>query len=106
MSREEGIDLIAISYDSDHYKYSEIKPALFLEKNQKGFLNIRERVLEMLKYAGAVQSVAVANQHFMGNTYGVYAVLDRMVELGEVVEIPQQKVNVGDRVFVKVRGSE
>lgn len=108
MPGKDGIFLTNIDYDPDHYNYREIKLALFLEHNQKGFLTIREEVLQLLNIAGAVKEVAVANRQFMGNLFGVYAVLDRMVELGEIKEIkPKGRAfPVGDRIFIKNEASD
>ncbi len=72
------------------YDYNTEKSRLFTDEGQRLFLSIRDNVKAKLKVAGAVRC-----QEAMQNTIGTFdtwtalACIDRLIELGELVEIGQ-----------------
>jgi len=84
------------------YKYSELKPTLFTEENQELFLGIRDPVQQMLSVSGAVrmgQAMALPKGAGAADTWTLLACVDRLVEMGELREIPTNGAGQ-DRVFV------
>ena len=80
------------------YTYQEQKAFVFTEEGQRRFLQIRDRTKKLLEQAGAVRlQEAITGA---GDTWDALACIDRMVELGELLELstdgPTQH-----RVFVK-----
>jgi len=78
------------------YNYEELKPELFTEKNQKGFLVVRDRVRRLLDYSGAFTMHNVLGS---GSSYLQMACVDRLVEIGEIKEIHANRVTQ-ERIFV------
>lgn len=80
------------------YDYKTIKPNLFTEEGQVLFLKIRDNTNRLLKQAGAVrlQEAAMNNS---GSSWDMLACMDRLVELGELREIPTDGV-AQHRIFV------
>lgn len=86
------------------YNYETEKPQLFTDAGQRMFLQIRDRVNELLSQAGAVR-LQEAIAHSSGDSWLQAACLDRMVELKEIREIQQTQPVAGQhRIFVKVGG--
>ncbi len=85
------------------YTYQVEKGSLFTDQGQRMFLKIRDRTKHLLSVAGAVK-LSKAIEGMTGDSWSMYACMDRMVELGEIVEItPNDEANMSDRVFVEVR---
>ena len=83
------------------YNYQEKKPYVFTEDGQVQFLSIRDRVFGKIKYAGAV-SMERAISGESGSTWNMMACVDRLVDLGEIVELKTDGC-AQDRIFVKAR---
>ena len=66
------------------YEYAIEKKALFTEDGQVKFLEVRDRVKDLLKKAGAFRMDAIS---VTGNSFLTLACLDRLVELGEIVPL-------------------
>ncbi len=84
------------------YNYEELKPTLFTEENQKLFLGIRDQVQGMIKQSGAVDmghAMELPTGAGAANSWTMMACVDRLVELGELREIPTNGAGQ-DRVFV------
>lgn len=82
------------------YNYQKIKPNLFTDDGQRMFLKIRDRVQGLLKMAGAVRMIeAIAGN--TGSVWDMLACVDRMVELGEIVEITPKDSIGQSRVFIE-----
>ncbi len=81
------------------YQYPTEKPKLFTEEGQVAFLKVRDHTHRLIAKAGAVQmdkAISVAT----GDSWLLLACVDRMVELGELVEWTSQgEVSVQHRVF-------
>lgn len=83
------------------YNYQEQRPFVFTEECQKTFLKIRDRVDALSKVAGAL-TMSFAMGAATGDTWHLLACVDRLVELGEIREIPQSNVSGQNRIFVKI----
>lgn len=82
------------------YNYSNQRPALFTEEGQVMFMNIRDHVLRILKTSGAITMGKAMDGAKSGESWTMLACVDRMVELGELVEIKQGDIPGQWRVFV------
>ena len=66
------------------YNYQTERSALFTESGQVRFIQVRDRVKELLKVAGAFRLEEAAI-----SSWEEVACVDRMVEMGELVEWPR-----------------
>ncbi len=83
------------------YSYSTEKPGLFTEEGQRLFLKIRDRANVLLKTAGSFRMQEVLT-HCAGSSWQMLACVDRMVELGEIVEVtPANKCAGQFRIFTR-----
>lgn len=71
------------------YCYETQKKELFTDEGQKLFIGIRDRVKELLETAGAFRQQE-ALSGFTGCSWDMIACIDRLVELGEIEEIPRK----------------
>lgn len=82
------------------YSYEREKSKLFTDEGQRLFLKMRDAAFELCKEAGCVRM-----QEMMrtcdGDTWTMLACADRMVELGELVEIvpASERVAGQHRIF-------
>lgn len=68
------------------YTYQDYRPFVFTEDGQLMFLAIRDRAADLIDKAGAVScGKLIAEQ--TGNTWDMLACVDRLVEIGELVEV-------------------
>ena len=81
------------------YQYYVEKETLFTDEGQRMFTQIRDNVKGLLEKAGAVR-MQNATAHFSGSSWQMLACVDRMVELGELLELPTNGYGQ-DRVFVE-----
>lgn len=83
------------------YNYETEKPRLFTDEGQRKFLQIRDRVHELLKFAGAF-TMGNAIMETTGSNWEAVACVDRLKELGEIVEINYCAAPIGQlRIFAK-----
>ena len=82
------------------YDYKEQKSAIFSEAGQRMFLKIRDHTKELLAKAGAVRCQEMMAGAGGGDSWNMLACVDRLVELGEIREIPQERCAWEHRVFV------
>lgn len=80
------------------YEYEKEKPTLFTDEGQRTFLKIRDHVQKTLKAAGAIR-MEEAMDAASGSNWTRLACVDRLVELGEIREIPQHSVAGQHRIF-------
>ena len=86
------------------YDYEEQKRSLFTDKGQRLFISVRDCVKQKIKISGAVTMVrAIELPDGIGtaDSWELMACIDRMVELGELCEIPTNGA-AHDRVFIGV----
>lgn len=83
------------------YNYKTEKSTLFTESGQVLFLQIRDHVNNLLKISGCFR-MQEAISPFCGLNWQMLACVDRMVELGEIVEVTSQgKVAGQHRIFTR-----
>ncbi len=86
------------------YDYAEEREKIFTDDGQRDFLKVRDRANALLAEAGAFKIFApMRNQRLGGDTWYQMALVDRLVELGEIREVTPGTVPGQDRVFVSVR---
>lgn len=81
------------------YDYSTHRERLFTDEGQKLFIKIRDKVHELIESSGSIrmqEAITPAN----GDVWDLLACVDRMVELGELREIPTDGPGQ-HRLFVK-----
>jgi hypothetical protein len=82
------------------YNYQNEKSYLLTDEGQRAFLKFRDKVCGLIKASGAVQQTALPS--FGGTSWHDLAMVDRMVELGELVEIPNPISQAGQhRIFIE-----
>lgn len=85
------------------YDYNTERANLFTDAGQRQFLRVRDRVRDLLAKSGAVRmQEAISGE--TGSSWTMHASMDRLVELGEVREIPQDDPPGQDRIFVASGG--
>jgi hypothetical protein len=85
------------------YDYETEKPKLFTEENQRLFLAIRDHAALLLEKAGAVR-MQDAVGGFSGDSWALFACVDRLVELGELIEVTEHLRLCPEQNRVFVRG--
>lgn len=86
------------------YSYAAERASVFSEDGQVMFLNIRDTAHRLLAASGAVASEKLLLG--TGSTWTMLACIDRLVELGELVEIPNPYSSAGQhRIFIKPYGA-
>lgn len=86
------------------YQYSEQREQLFTDEGQRRFLEIRDHVEAILAESGAI-TMDKAICKAMGCNWFAMACVDRLVEIGELLEVPNPHSGWGQsRVFVPVKG--
>jgi hypothetical protein len=81
------------------YSYQSQRPFVFTEEGQKDFLKIRDKAKELLQKSGAVTSEKLLC--ITGDTWNMLACIDRLVELEELIEIPNPVSRAGQhRIFI------
>ena len=72
------------------YSYQAERGNVFTESGQEMFLAIRDAAHQLLKVAGAFrQEELLSKAHCSGESWTMLACVDRLVELGEIVEVPR-----------------
>lgn len=82
------------------YNYQTERPALFTDEGQRKLLAVRDRVKVLLKQAGAVRMNEAMAAYGSGCSWQALACVDRLVELGELREVPQVNCAGQHRIFV------
>ena len=70
------------------YSYKDKRNFVFTEEGQVRLLRVRDRVVRILKKSGAM-TMCGAIRRIGGGSFENFACVDRLVELGELVEVPQ-----------------
>lgn len=83
------------------YDYETEKPYIFTEQGQVQFLSIRDNAQKLLKSAGAATMERLISGQ-TGISWQMMACVDRLVELRELIEIPNPISRAGQhRIFIK-----
>jgi hypothetical protein len=70
------------------YCYETEKPRIFTEDGSRDFLKMRDAAHELLEIAGAFRQQEVIHRSGVtGDSWLTIAYVDRLVELGEIVEL-------------------
>jgi hypothetical protein len=86
------------------YNYQKERPRLFTEDGQTMLVTMRDTIQRKVKVAGAVTARA-AMSDVSGDTWMMLAVLDRLMEMGDIRRIEQRGHVAGqDEVYVWLRG--
>lgn len=81
------------------YQYQVQRANIFTENGQIMFLAIRDKAKELLGESGAVMSKKL--MCVSGDTWDMLACIDRLVEIGELLEIKNTVSGAGQhRVFI------
>jgi hypothetical protein len=85
------------------YVYETEKTSLLTDGGQRAFIADRDAVLALLKKSGAIRMGEAMAVMSCGDSWQMLATMDRMVELGDVVEMPSLEGRTAgqDRVFVR-----
>lgn len=75
---------------SEVYSYENERPYVFTDEGQRQLIQMRDWVLLKLSTAGAFTAGKALGVVSTPDTYKAWALLDRLVELGVVVEVPGQ----------------
>ncbi len=82
------------------YNYATQKPNIFTEDGQTMFLKIRDTTKALIAKAGVARSDKMM-AGCSGDSWNMLACVDRLVELGEIHEIPNTMSGAGQhRVFI------
>lgn len=82
------------------YEYQTERPKILTDDGQRQFLKVRDTVKRLLRQGGAVRMID-ATSGTGGDSWLQMAMIDRLVELGEIREITPANVHGQDRVFVE-----
>lgn len=83
------------------YKYEDQKQKLFTDDGQRLFLLVRDKANKKLDTSGAALMGSLIRE-FSGDSWTLLACIDRMAEIGELIEIPNPTSKMGqDRIFIK-----
>lgn len=84
------------------YDYEAQRAFVFTDDGQRGFLKIRDHVNSTLNKSGAITLWAAISAGVTGCSWELMACVDRLVELGELREVIQSGVVMGqNRIFIK-----
>jgi len=82
------------------YKYEEIKDQLFKDNGQKILFEVRDNVNKILsQYSSVMMQDAIKG--CLGDTWLMLACVDRLVELGELIEVSRANCAGQHRVFMR-----
>lgn len=71
------------------YDYAIQRQNIFTEDGQRLFLQVRDSVKEHIEISGAVRFDKIKVKSGGYNSFDLIACVDRLVELGEIVELPR-----------------
>lgn len=84
------------------YSYAVERPFCFTEEGQLKLLAVRDKAFELLRQGGAVEASVLLGAAGSGESWQHMVVVDRLVEIGELREIPNPFSSAWQhRVFVR-----
>jgi hypothetical protein len=85
------------------YSYEKLRGSVFTEDGQVMFLKIRDNAKALLAKSGAVTSGKLMGG-CTGDSWTMMACIDRLVELKELIEVPNPTSSWGQhRIFIDAR---
>ncbi len=85
------------------YSYEEEKPWVFTDDGQRQLLKMRDWVLATLKTAGAFRVDKAMSVVSTPDSFKILALVDRLVEIGDIIELRHQSGFAQHRVYVESR---
>jgi len=83
------------------YRYEDYKDFTFNDAGQRALLRVRDFAFKVTKQAGCVRCEELMNQAQFGDQWQRLSIVDRLVELGDIMEVSLAKPVAGqDRLFV------
>jgi hypothetical protein len=82
------------------YNYVTQKNNLFCDEGQKLFLKIRDKVKQHIRQSGAVRMDKILSG-ISGDSWDMLACIDRMIELGELIELTDPSIFNMSRIFTE-----
>lgn len=88
---------------TEQYSYAALRPEVFTEKGQIEFLKVRDKAKDLLRASGAFTAESAFPT---GDPWLHLACIERLVELGELVEVKNTSSGLGQhRLFVALRSA-
>lgn len=84
------------------YDYETERPWVFTDEGQRDLLRCRDRVFRLLEQAGSVR-LQEGVRGLTGSSWHHLAIMDRLVEVGDLREIEQSNMPAQYRLFVRAR---
>lgn len=85
------------------YDYETEKPKILTDEGQQDLIKARDWVTRILEEAGAFQmGTFMSKGPLSGDSWLMLAMIDRMVEIGDLREISLVDCRGQDRVFIKI----
>jgi hypothetical protein len=82
------------------YSYDDLKHTVFTESGQIKFLQIRDRAKHLITMSGAASCEKIIIG-INGDTWEMLACIDRLVEIGDIMEVPNPHSRAGQhRIFI------
>lgn len=86
------------------YRYEDYKDFTFTDEGQRELIKTRDYAFRMCKEAGCVRALEMINQMGSVSSWNRMAVIDRLVELGDLKEVLQSVQHAWQyKIFVKAR---
>ena len=85
------------------YNYETEKQWLFTDDGQRALFKAADNARELLRKSGAFMSFKALNGVGYGDTFMAMAILDRLVELGDIREVTGAGTWGQDRIFTEAR---
>ena len=83
------------------YNYIEQKKELFTDEGQRLFIKLRDHALALVQKSGAVRSQEIMSIG-SGDSWTLLACIDRMVEIGDLIEVTKSDIVRGqNRIFIR-----
>jgi hypothetical protein len=87
------------------YNYQDQRPCMFTDDGQRMLLKIRDNANRLCKTAGVVRMDKIM-LGVSGDTWGMLACADRLIELGDLREIDYGQCAAQHRIFVWIGEAE
>ena len=80
------------------YHYADFKSALFTDKGQRELLKVRDHAFALIDHSGAatMERIMTASD---GDTWTQMSYVDRLVELGDLIQVSSGKESTQYRCF-------
>jgi hypothetical protein len=82
------------------YSYQKERPWVFTDEGQRELLKVRDKTFGLLKLAGAIRCQEML-QGLTGSSWQHLALVDRLVELGDLREVTDKDTPGQYRIFVR-----